>query len=185
MSDDDPFEELEDADDREGDPFEYLDRPDDEHDRDSSGENSMDHSAENASGEADAGVTGDNHDPLAGPETEAEPEIEPPSDATREGDPFESMEDAFTERGVGEIDPDTVWEQLTDARARGSVTDEQGRTYAEVSKHSYCEGCEFFSAPPDAVCTHEGTEIVEFLDMETVRVVDCPVVAERKELEDS
>jgi hypothetical protein len=95
------------------------------------------------------------------------------------------MEDTFTERGVDKVDTETVWKQLTDAKSRGSVTEKQDRTYAKVSKHSYCEQCEYFSDPPDISCSHEGTEIVEFLDVETVRVVDCPVVARRKELEDS
>ncbi len=48
--------------------------------------------------------------------------------------------------------------------------------YAEVSKHRYCEQCEHFSAPPNAHCTNDGTEIMELLDMETVRLLDGPVV---------
>jgi hypothetical protein len=101
----------------------------------------------------------------------------------REGDPFDSFQDAFDEMDVDKLDPDVVWQELTSAESRGSVGDAQERTYAEVSKHSYCEGCEHFSEPPNVSCGHEGTEIVEFLDMETVRVVDCPVVTEREELE--
>ena len=101
----------------------------------------------------------------------------------REGDPFEAMGDAFTEMDVEGVQPDEVWEQLTDAQSRGSVHEHQSRTYAEVSKHSYCEQCEHFSEPPAVSCSNEGTEIVEFLNVETVRVVDCPIVAERKELE--
>jgi hypothetical protein len=102
----------------------------------------------------------------------------------REGDPFDSFEDAFEEMDVDKLDPDVVWQDLTSAESRGSVGTAQERTYADVSKHSYCEGCEHFSPPPNVSCGHEGTEIVEFLDMETVRVVDCPVVTEREELED-
>lgn len=103
----------------------------------------------------------------------------------REGDPFESFEDVFAEQDVEQIDPDVVWQELTSAESRGSVGEAQQRTYAEVSKHSFCEQCEHFSSPPDVHCTHEGTEIVEFLDMETVRVVDCPIVTEREKLEES
>ncbi|MFT4947216.1 MAG: hypothetical protein ACI8TL_001456 [Natronomonas sp.] len=102
----------------------------------------------------------------------------------REGDPFESFEDAFDEMDVDRLDPDVVWQELASAESRGSVGDVKERTYAEVSKHSYCEQCEHFSPPPDVSCGHEGTEIVEFLDMETVRIVDCPIVTEREELED-
>jgi len=99
----------------------------------------------------------------------------------REGDPFE--DDVFEEMNVGELDPDEVWESLSDAEERGSVTEVQERRHAEVSKHRFCEQCEFFSEPPDIHCSHDGTEILEFIDHETVRVVDCPIVAEREELE--
>lgn len=111
-----------------------------------------------------------------------EPSIDP--GGSREGDPFESMGDAFTEMDVEGVDPDDVWQRLTSAESRGSVTQEAERTYAEVSKHSYCEQCEHFSAPPEIDCSHEGTEIVEFLDVDRVRVVDCPIVAERQDLEE-
>lgn len=102
----------------------------------------------------------------------------------REGDPFEAAETAFEEMDVGDLDPDQVWEELDEAEARGSVSEVRERTYAEVSKHSYCEGCEWFSGPPDVSCSHEGTEILEFVDMKTVRVVDCPIVAERRQLQE-
>lgn len=102
----------------------------------------------------------------------------------REGDPFEEGGSLFEERDTERIDPDTVWQDLASADSRGAKGDAYERTFAEVSKHSYCEQCEHFSGPPEVACTHEGTDIVEFLDMETVRVVDCPIVAERKELEE-
>ncbi|WP_340098202.1 hypothetical protein [Salinibaculum salinum] len=100
---------------------------------------------------------------------------------TREGDPFE--DDVFEQMDVAELDPDEVWASISEAEEEGSVTQRKERVYAEVSKHSYCEQCEFFSDPPDVRCSHDGTEIMEFLDQTTVRVVDCPVVAERKELQ--
>ncbi|MEF8785228.1 MAG: hypothetical protein V5A45_04790 [Haloarculaceae archaeon] len=100
---------------------------------------------------------------------------------TREGDPF--ADDVFEQMDVGELDPDEVWASISEAEKEGSVSQRKERIYAEVSKHSYCEQCEFFSDPPDVHCSHDGTEILEFLDQTTVRVVDCPVVAERKELQ--
>lgn len=103
---------------------------------------------------------------------------------TREGDPFEEMGTAFEEQEGGPVDPDVVWQELTSAESRGSVGDAEERTFADVSKHSFCEQCEHFSEPPDISCNHEGTAIVEYLDMETVRVVDCPIVAERRGLEE-
>jgi hypothetical protein len=197
MSEDNPFEDLEDeVGDREGDPFQHLDADSDDPDGDDPAEPALDQPAEAGNQPADQDIEADGHteptvstetepNPLTGDGTETGPEADPQSDLSREGDPFESMEDAFTERGVDEIDTQKVWQQLTDAKSRGSVTEKKGRTYADVSKHSYCEQCEYFSEPPDIDCSHDGTEIVEFLDVETVRVVDCPVVAERKELEDS
>lgn len=101
-----------------------------------------------------------------------------------DGDPFTSAESAFERMDVDDLDLDAVWEDLSAAAAQGSVTERDGSVYAEVSKHRFCEQCEFFSEPPDATCTHDGTQIVEFLDMETVRVLDCPVVEERRALEE-
>ncbi|MFC7073236.1 hypothetical protein ACFQJ7_11745 [Halovenus rubra] len=104
--------------------------------------------------------------------------------STREGDPFEEGESLFEEQETDGIDPDTVWKELASAESDRETDERYERTFADVSKHSYCEQCEHFSSPPDVACTNEGTDIVEFLDVETVRVVDCPVVKERKELEE-
>jgi hypothetical protein len=111
------------------------------------------------------------------------PDDDPAAAGGRSDDPFTDPESAFQRMDVGEIDEDEVWMAIEDAQARGSVVDAGERTYAEVSKHRFCETCEHFSPPPEVTCTHDGTEILEFLDMETVRVVDCPIVAERRELE--
>jgi hypothetical protein len=97
-------------------------------------------------------------------------------------DPFDANS-TFESVDVEEIDPDDIWQGLTDARQEGSVSDpppEDDR--AEVSKHRYCEQCEYFSPPPSVHCEHEGTEILEFTDMEHVEVSNCPVVADRREL---
>ncbi|MEF8820916.1 MAG: hypothetical protein V5A52_01445 [Halovenus sp.] len=206
----DPFEKLDESVvDREGDPFERLDieeddgaeetrsapTPDTEFDPeefdpepDSGDESGMDD--EYPDHEAPRpGTPGGNDDPEMsfgiGRRESAEPGETPSFEGTadREGDPFGSVDSAFAEMDVDQIDPDTVWQELTSAQSRGSVGDVQDRTYADVSKHSYCEQCEYFSEPPAVHCNHEGTEIVEFLDMETVRVVDCPVVTEREKLE--
>lgn len=166
MSDDsDPVEDLAaDVSDRDGDPFEYLSDPD-----------------------ADRGVGGEVADGRRGSSrTDADP-----ADGARigddtpegSGDPLGTEDGVFERMDPGRLDDDSVWEDLADAEARGPVAEAAKRTYAEVSKHRFCEGCEHFAAPPGATCSHEGTEILEFVDMETVRVVDCPVVAERRELE--
>lgn len=125
-------------------------------------------------GDADGTGTRGNHEPGGDPFGELESAV-----GDREGDPFEG-ESLFDEREPGRVDPETVWDDLATAGASDPVDGE--RTSAEVSKHSYCERCEYFSDPPEIECHHEGTEILAFLDVETVRVVDCPVVAERREL---
>ncbi len=136
---------------------------------------------ESAPGEPFSEQTDRSVDPFEQPREHTDDPFEQPRGP--EDDPFEEG-GVFEEMDVGDLDPDEVWGQLTDAQERGSVSELQDRVYAEVSKHSYCEQCEFFSSPPDIHCSHEGTEILEFTDMEQVRVVDCPVVAERKELEE-
>jgi hypothetical protein len=101
---------------------------------------------------------------------------DPFGDPDPRGDPF-GDEGVFERQQVGDVDPDEVWEALEATEQAGG---EEGRRYAEVSKHTYCENCEWFSEPPEVSCTREGTEIVEFLDMETVRLLNCPVVEERR-----
>jgi len=54
-----------------------------------------------------------------------------------------------------------------------------------VNKHKYCQRCPHFSTPPDVGCAHEGTDIIEQLDMETFEVADCPIVLEDERLEDA
>jgi hypothetical protein len=115
-----------------------------------------------------AGSSPDPDDPFSGMDDRGE-------------DPFGSGESAFERVDVDHIDADRVWAEI--AEDGDSETTSESR-YAEVSKHRYCEQCEHFSAPPNAHCTNGGTEIMEFLDMETVRLLDCPVVAEQHEIED-
>jgi hypothetical protein len=204
--DEDPFEGLhEDVDHREGDPFEHLETEDG--DTDGDGADTPTDASEDFTVEPDPSPTGDDppddrHGDQAA--TGAEESTARTADSgdggdgqfgdergltpslddvdAREGDPFESL-GAFEDRSVDEVDPDVVWQTLASAEAEGSVTADRERTFAEVSKHSYCEQCTHFSPPPEVACGHEGTEIVEFRDMETVRLVDCPVVAERRRLQ--
>lgn len=114
----------------------------------------------------------------------AEPSVQPADPETQPDDVFSEAGPDFAELDLGDVDEDEVWAALSDAQARGSVADVRDRTYAEVSKHRFCEACKYFTGPPTADCTHEGTEILEFVDMDTVRVVDCPIVAERRQLQE-
>lgn len=119
----------------------------------------------------------------------------------------EPPDDVFVEMDVGEIDEDSVWQDLvededsdeeahgrTEAGARAEPETEEtatagtvpGATEVEageeiVSKQRFCERCEYFSTPPVAECTHPGTEIVELVDNDHFRVSDCPVVEERRD----
>ncbi|WP_284009976.1 hypothetical protein [Haloarcula pelagica] len=104
----------------------------------------------------------------------------------RDGDPFEGGESAFERVDVGGVDAESVWEGLTaedDDPTDTSADEVPDVGYVEVSKHRYCEQCEFFSGPPEVSCSNEDAQIIEFVDMETVRLADCPVVAEQRALE--
>ncbi|MFB6170810.1 MAG: hypothetical protein ABEJ06_06640 [Haloarculaceae archaeon] len=101
-------------------------------------------------------------------------------DAGTDRDPFEVLaeEEGFSEQG-SDIDEDAVWDQLTEDTDRvppEAVGD------AVVPKSRFCQQCEYFSAPPEVGCGHTGTEIAELVDADRFRVVDCPVVARRREI---
>jgi len=123
-------------------------------------------------------AAGDTGEPPAAGDGVAEPlsDVESPGE-----DPFDSPGSPFEQVDVGAVDPDAVWDRLTGA-AEPEPPEDREDDIVDVSKHSFCEGCEFFSAPPDVHCTHEGTKILEFVDIDNVRVANCPVVAERREL---
>jgi len=90
-------------------------------------------------------------------------------------------DELFTEEDVEAIDTDAVWDQLD-----GDESDEptsQEREVRVVEKDAYCEGCPHFTRPPEVSCAHEGTEILELVDMDHFRVVDCPKVRETERLE--
>lgn len=168
MSDDeDPFEALDDEERPEDDPFAHLDdrepRAEDltEETEAGPGESLFDEVDTTAPETADAGA--DAGGTAADPYDDFE---------DREGDPFEQM-------GSADADEDEVWDRLADDRS-----DDAERVTAVVGKNRFCEQCPHFSTPPDAHCTNEGTDIVEFVGMSQVKVTGCPVVAERRELED-
>lgn len=125
-------------------------------------------------------------DTVAGDRAESEDDPFGPDDPFdgmegRDSDPFREGESIFESVDVESVDPDEVWASLDQEPPAPSVDSSR---YVEVSKHRFCEQCEHFSSPPNAHCTHEEAEIIEYLDMETVRLLNCPVVAEQRELED-
>ncbi|RXK51758.1 hypothetical protein [Halorientalis pallida] len=196
---DDPFDAFE-APDDEDDPFEELAPPDADDAADTAGDHAPDETLDDDptppgrlrddpfdtadSADADAHAGGEVGSPTpdeADGDTVQEPTDDPfASFSTTRRDEGDDPFDAFESAGVDEIDPDAVWEDLESGGAEA-----EERTYSEVSKHRFCEGCEHFSPPPEIECTHESAAIVEFLDTETVRLLNCPVVAEQRALEGS
>jgi hypothetical protein len=181
---DDPFEDL-DPDayrDREGDPFEYLGGgPSADEDRESpSGpdEETDEHEAASVTGDTDRTVD------VSG---EAFGDV----DVSR-GDPFESADSPFRQVDVDSVDPDEVWERFTGGAERAEQTPtetlggeevaDDAADVVEVPKGRFCQTCPHFSAPPETTCNHPGTEILTFVDSDEVRVSNCPVVRERREL---
>lgn len=97
-----------------------------------------------------------------------------------DSDPFGEGESVFEKVDVESLDADELWALLDEDadESAGAVNHP-----VEVSKHRFCEQCEFFAEPPGSHCTHAEAEILEYIGMENVRVVDCPIVAEQRELE--
>jgi hypothetical protein len=211
-TDADPFEELGPAD-REGDPFEdFGAAPEDNGASEHAAETDADPDPWVPPGNDDRedasewrGPT-DEGDPTPEPDA-SEGTDSAPTDPLGEDqgsaavnrddvDPFEEMDapsedpfageagDVFERSEVGPADPDEIWESVVSDTPDQAGEMPETERYSEVSKHRFCEQCEFFSEPPAASCTHETAEIMEFLDMETVRVRDCPIVAEKRALED-
>lgn len=117
--------------------------------------------------------------------------------------------DGLFEEGadVGEVDREALWRQVAGEDAAAEVAEEtvrgefedgpavrrpdagtegvtvEERTERVVEKAKYCHSCQYFSEPPDVHCTHDGTEIMEMVDVDHFRLANCPVVAEDEELE--
>lgn len=92
------------------------------------------------------------------------------------------FDDLFDRQETTEIDGDRLWAQL-DGDELGEPPRSAEREIREVEKRSYCQGCEYFSEPPDVACGHEGTDILSVPTMTTFRVADCPFVLEDEALE--
>lgn len=96
----------------------------------------------------------------------------------------DSVDDGlFEEQDVASIDTDVVWDRLEDDETDDTPTATAGREERVVEKRAYCERCPFFSSPPEVACGHDGTSIVELVDVDHFRVADCPKVEETERLE--
>lgn len=108
------------------------------------------------------------------------------------------MSDDPSDPPAGDLDPDELdvdddlaadVDELIEDRSV-SVTDDVAAGVAADSDETvvptqyFCRSCEYFSEPPEVHCNHEGTTIVEFVDLEHALVRDCPVVERRRSLVD-
>lgn len=102
-------------------------------------------------------------------------------------EPSGDLEDLFTEVETSDVDAGAVWDALGgDGRrpvrsgASAPLGEPSATDEAVVTKASYCQGCEHFSAPPEMHCDNPGTDILELVDVRHVRVRNCPVVERRR-----
>ena len=111
--------------------------------------------------------------------------VEPEAEAADPADDAFGLGPYFSESTYAEIDADDLWDTLdADEPTPGGVEAGEAPNEHIVPKRSYCESCpkEAFSEPPAVRCSHPGTSIVEFVDIDHIRVRNCPVVAERQAL---
>lgn len=96
---------------------------------------------------------------------------------------FEGLEEFFEAEPYEEVASDELWDALEN-EPDPTAGVEVGESPNEhiVRKRQYCEDCEYFSEPPEVHCTHAGTTIVEYVDLDHVRVRNCPIVAQRQAL---
>jgi hypothetical protein len=91
---------------------------------------------------------------------------------------------AFDGPAASTTDPVTAPEMDgASARQSGVDGDDPGRDEVVVPKRRYCEGCQYFTEPPETACEHPGTDILELVDADHFLVADCPVVEWRRDLE--
>lgn len=101
-----------------------------------------------------------------------------PSDSS-----LEELDAFFEEESFEEVESDELWDALeAEPDPAGGVEAGESPNEHIVRKRQYCESCEYFSEPPEVHCTHAGTTIVEYVDLDHVRVRNCPIVARRQSL---
>jgi hypothetical protein len=118
-----------------------------------------------------------------GADDASDPDAE--SDDSGAADAFESVE-------VPELDEEAVWaafdgdEAAPEARAGVGIGGDPEATpeddEAVVPKRTFCQRCPHFTDPPNTACSHEGTTIVEVVDADHLRVRNCPIVAEERDV---
>ena len=104
-------------------------------------------------------------------------------------DPFAELDDPevpdaevdglFEEMDAPDLDDEAVFEALFSDASDTDGPSDGAETEAVVSKEQYCKKCEHFSEPPEVACGNPGTEILELVGVDSFRLRNCPVVAER------
>ncbi|MFP4217315.1 MAG: hypothetical protein ACLFR6_00480 [Salinarchaeum sp.] len=134
--------------------------------------------------EIDARMSTDNSDTPAEPDANDRPPLDELADSVAARDsPEAAYDDLFEEAETADIDAETVWKQL-EANEPLADASEVGGEQRIVPKADYCDSCPYLSDPPEMTCTHEGTEILELVDLDRVAVQNCPIVKENEELEE-
>lgn len=94
----------------------------------------------------------------------------------------DDLENAFEEMDVPDVDAERLWEQLVEGGDDAvvfseRVDGERDRDVRVVPKRT-CQNCPYFADPPDVACTHDGTDILELVDVDHHKVADCPMVVD-------
>lgn len=101
----------------------------------------------------------------------------------RRGGEESDADDPFAEVAFEELGETNVWDAIEADRCAGAEIDHAPPSVdantTVVSKREFCEQCHHFAEPPEARCTHDGTDIREFVDRTRVRVSNCPIVEQR------
>lgn len=130
-------------------------------------------------------AAGDADDRSDEPLSELRDELSERGEADVEDEEFEEL---FEEIDVGTVDEESVWDQLSETADEPLFTadvEEVPDADVTVVEKRLCHRCPHFGDPPELHCTHEGTTIDAEVDTEHFRVVNCPIVAQRTDVDAS
>jgi hypothetical protein len=86
------------------------------------------------------------------------------------------FEEMSAESETEGIDEEWVWDELEGGSPGGAGSGEEHI----VPTRAFCAQCEHVADPPEVQCTYEGSEIIELVDKDNVRVRGCPIVEQRQ-----
>jgi hypothetical protein len=88
------------------------------------------------------------------------------------------FEEMSAESETEGIDEEWVWDELEGGSPGGAGSGEEHI----VPTRAFCAQCEHVADPPEVQCTYEGSEIIELVDKDNVRVRGCPIVEQRQRI---